>query len=324
MKWLFLVHQLQTSNSRERVKVWRLTKKAGAVLYRNSVYVLPFGKERLEDFQWLCQQIKGSKGEASVFVSESHDQNEDKTLRALFKSTREEEYAAVLSSVERLLERIGSPKAQQQPSRSLIKNLSKAAKQLNRSFADIQRVDFIGTPSSKKVGRTLEELEARLAGFKPRPEPHTSAKRYDRKAFQGKVWTTREHIHIDRLCSAWLIRRFVDRKAKFIFAPESKLPQNAVQFDVFGAEFSHHGEDCTFETLLKSFQLKDKALASIAENVHDIDVKDEKFNRVEAAGLDAVVRGLSHSLRDDHKVLEAGSMILDALYANFSNKKLKA
>jgi hypothetical protein len=321
MKWLFLVHQLQTPNSRERVKVWRLTKKAGAVLYRNSVYVLPYSKERLEDFQWLCQQIKDSKGEASVFVSESHDQKEDGTLRELFKSTREEEYAAVLSSAERLLGRINGVKTRQQPSRSLLKNLSKAAKQINRSFADIQRVDFFGAPSSKKVSRTLQELEAHLAGFKLQPETPITLKQYARKAFQGKVWATREHIHIDRLGSAWLIRRFIDKKAKFVFTPESKLPKNAIPFDVFGAEFSHHGDDCTFETLLKSFQLQDKALANIAEIVHDVDVKDEKFNRGEAAGLDAVVRGLSQSQRDDHKMLGAGSMLLDAIYAHFSNKK---
>lgn len=322
MRWLFLVHQLQTPNSRERVKVWRLTKKAGAVLYRNSVYVLPHSKERLEDFQWLCQQIKDSKGEASVFVSESRDQKEDQILRALFKNTRDEEYAAVLSSAERLLERMGGVKDGQRPSRSLLKNLSKAAKQLNRSFADIQRVDFFGTPSSKKVHRTLEDLEAHLAAFKPQPETRTLSKRYDRKTFQGKVWATREHIHIDRLCSAWLIRRFIDQTAKFIFAPESKLLHSAIPFDIFGAEFSHHGDDCTFETLMKSFQLKNKALANIAEIVHDIDVKDEKFNRVEAAGLDTVVRGLSQSLRDDHKVFEAGSILLDAIYAHFSNKNV--
>ncbi len=324
MKWLFLVHQVQTPNSRERVKVWRLTKKVGAVLYRNSVYVLPFSKERMEDFQWLCQQIKDSKGEASVFVSESKDQKENQTLRALFRRAREEEYTAVLSSAERLLERTKSLKEQQRASRAQIKNLSKATKQLNRSFADIQRVDFFDTPSSKKVSQTLQELEAYLAGFNPHPETSTTAKRFTRKDFQGKVWATRKHIHIDRLCSAWLIRRFIDHQAKFIFAPESRLPKNAIPFDAYNAEFSHHGDDCTFETLLKCFQLKDIALESIAEIVHDIDVKDEKFNRIEAAGLDAVIRGLSQSLRDDDKMLEAGTAILDALYKYFSSARTKA
>src|SRR5712671_4607946 len=101
MKWLFLVHQVQTPNSRERVKIWRMTRKVGAILYRNSVYVLPYSKERLEDLQWLCQQIRDSKGAASVFVSEAHDEPEDRAIRALFMGASDEEYATLLTRVER-------------------------------------------------------------------------------------------------------------------------------------------------------------------------------------------------------------------------------
>lgn len=319
MKWLFLVHQLQTSRSRERVKVWRLTKKVGAVLYRNSVYALPYGKERLEDFQWLCQQIKDANGQAAVFVSESRDAKEDRKLRALFERSREEDCAAIQAAAEKLLERIRRTEERRQLSKPLLKNFAKEANQLNGAFADIQRVDFFGAPLSKKVHRTLEQIKDHLASFEQTHEPVAPPKRYARQAFQGKVWTTRENIHIDRLCSAWLIHRFIDTKAKFIFAPESKLPKNAIPFDVFGAEFSHHGEDCTFETLLKSFRLKDQALATIAEIVHDIDMKDQKFGRPEAAGLDAVVRALANSLKDDHKMLEIGITILEALYNYFSS-----
>src|SRR5881628_3804503 len=120
MKWLFLVHQVQTPNSRERVKIWRMTRKVGAILYRNSVYVLPYSKERLEDFQWLCQQIRDSKGEASVFVTEARDVAEDRTLRALFVRDSDEEYAALLSKAERLLERIGRAKAERRLSERLL------------------------------------------------------------------------------------------------------------------------------------------------------------------------------------------------------------
>ncbi len=321
MKWLFLIHQLQTSRSRERVKVWRLTKKVGAVLYRNSVYVLPYSKERLEDFQWLCQQIKDANGEASVFVSESNQAKEDRELRALFGRSREEDYAVIGAATEKLLERVRRIKMRDQLSQPLLKNLAKEANQLDAAFADVQRVDFFGAPLNKKVRSTLEQIKDHLASFEQTHESIAPPKRYALKAFQGKIWTTRENIHIDRLCSAWLIRGFIDPNAKFVFAPESKLPQDAIPFDVFSAEFSHHGEDCTFETLLKSFQLKDKALAAIAEIVHDIDMKDQKFGRPEAAGLDAVVRALINSLKDDRKMLGVGSAILDALYAYLSTTK---
>ncbi len=321
MKWLFLVHQIQTPRSRERVKIWRATKKVGAVLYRNSVYVLPFGKERLEDFQWLCQQIKDASGEASVFVSASNDEKENRTLHDLFMRAREEEYAKLLAAAGHLSERIQSLQEQQRLSKSVLNRLTKEAKPLGDLLADIQNVDFFGAPSGKKASNALDRLKSQLATFVPPPEPVTAIKRYARKNFQGKIWATRAHIHIDRLGSAWLIRRFIDPKAKFVFAPETKLPKNAIPFDVFGAEFSHHGEACTFETLLQAFQLRDKALARIAEIVHDIDMKDQKFNRPEAAGLDTVVRALADALKDDDKILDTGSGILDALYIHFSTKK---
>src|SRR5262249_54886571 len=126
--------------------------------------------------------------------------------------------------------------------------------------------------------------------------------------------------HIDRLCSAWLIRRFIDPGARFIFAPENSLPRNAIPFDVFGAEFSHHDEDCTFETLIKAFAIKDKAVAQIAEIIHDIDVKDHKYERLEAGGVDLIIRSLADSLKDDQKLLQAGSSLLDALYQHFKGE----
>jgi len=320
MKWLFLVHQIQTPRSRERVKIWRLTKKVGAVLYRNSVYVLPFGKERLEDFQWLCQQIKDASGEASVFISESNDDKENRALRDVFMRARDEEYVKLIADAEQLSARIQNLKQQQRLSNTVLNRLTKEAKQLGDLLAEIQRVDFFNATSGKKAGSALGRLKSQLAAFEPPPETVQPLKHYARKNFQGKIWTTRAHIHIDRLCSAWLIRRFIDPKAKFVFAPETKLPKDAIPFDVLDAEFSHHGEDCTFETLLQAFQLRDKALAIIAEIVHDIDMKDQKFGRLEAAGLDTVVRALADALKDDHKILETGSSILDALYVYFSNK----
>lgn len=323
MKWLFLVHQVQTPNSRERVKVWRLTRKVGAILYRNSVYVLPYNKERLEDFQWLCQQIRDSKGEASVFVSEARDVAEDRALRALFVHDSEEEYATLLSKAERLLERIGRAKTEARLSERLLKALTKETQQLADAITEAKRTDFFGTPLAKRARAASEQVTKSLAAVEPQAQAVAPPQRQDRRAFQGKTWATRQHIHIDRLCSAWLIRRFIDRKARFVFAPESKLPGSAVQFDVFGVEFSHHGEDCTFETLVKAFQLKDDALEALAEIVHDIDMKDQKFGRAEAAGLDLLVRSLGGASRDDHETLAVGAPLLDALYRHLATAKTK-
>src|ERR1051325_5467903 len=290
MRWLFLVHQVRTPNSRERVRVWRLTRKAGALLYRNSVYVLPYGKERLEDFQWLCQQIRDSLGEASVFVSESTDERENQALLGLFRKARESDFNRLIDSAGKLSSRIrGAGEEQRLPGETL-KSLAKEAAELEESFLETEKIDFFRHPLKRKAKTAVDGA-------------------------------TRKQIQIDRLCSAWLIRRFIDPKAKFIFAQESAMPAHAIPFDVFGAEFSHHGEECTFETLLRSFRIKEKALDSLAQIVHDIDMKDGKFNRPEAAGLDLVVRSLSDAIGDDHEVLRLGSVILDSLYSRFSARR---
>lgn len=312
MKWLFLVHQVLTPNSKERVKVWRAIKKTGAVLYRNSVYILPFSKERLEDFQWVCQQINDSRGEASIFVSSPENKNEDALMRAAFRKARDDEYASLLKSAQQFRNRIQT-KDRKVLTSNVRKKYEKEAKQLREAFDEIRSLDFFSDANPKKLQQILSEISKWLSAdaevSKSAPIQLRSIKDY-----QKKIWTTRQGIHIDRLCSAWLIRRFIDDSAKFVFAPERKLPANAIRFDVFGAEFSHHGEDCTFETLLKSFRIQDRALQEIAEIIHDIDLKDHKFGRLEANGLDLVIRSLGDSIHDDHQFLEIGSTILDGLY----------
>lgn len=321
MKWLFLVHQVQTPNSRERVKIWRLTRKVGAILYRNSAYVLPHSKERLEDFQWLCQEIRDSQGEASVFVAESPDEIENQSLKAAFNRARETEYKELSVDVEKIVERIRRLKGEKRLSESLLKSLQKEVSFLEQSWSEIERIDFFGVPLMKKVKSMISRANKELKLSGTAAGAASAPGRHRRELFQGKRWATRERIHIDRLCSAWLIRRFIDPKAKFVFAPESSIPHDVIPFDVFGSEFSHHGEDCTFETLLHSFRIKDKALTSLAQIVHDIDMKDNKFSRPEATGLDMVVRALSDSLKNDHKTLDVGSIILDALYVRLAQRK---
>jgi hypothetical protein len=316
MKWLFLVHQVLTPNSKERVKVWRAIKKTGAVLYRNSVYILPYSKERLEDFQWVCQQINDSRGEASIFISSAEDNKEDTLMRAAFRKARDEEYGSLLKSAEQLKNRLETKK-RKVLTNNVTKSFEKEAKQLRETFEEIRSLDFFADSPPRKLEQMLAEISKRLSAdaqiAKAEPIQIRSAKDY-----QKKIWTTREGIHIDRLCSAWLIRRFIDRSAKFVFAPEKKLPANAIPFDVFGTEFSHHGEDCTFETLMKAFRIQDQALQDIAEIIHDIDLKDHKFGRPEASGLDLVIRSLSDSTQDDNQLLEIGSSILDGVYQHFS------
>src|SRR5438105_5109969 len=150
----------------------------------------------------------------------------------------------------------------------------------------------------------------RRRSFAPRtvnPRKHHAPSRsgtLDLAKYQGRRWMTRRNLHIDRLASAWLIKQFINKGPRFYFVAEGETVESAIAFDMYGAEFTHHGEDCTFETLLKRFGLNDiKGLRELAEIVHDIDLKDDKFHRLEAAGLNAIIIGMSATLRNDRKLL---------------------
>lgn len=324
MKWLFLVHQVHTSNSRERVKVWRAIRKTGALLYRNSVYILPFNKERLEDFQWVCQQINDSQGEASVFVSNAQTKSEDLEIQKLFQKATAEEYASFLATAEKLHKRMKLASRRKATSNRLRKTFWKESRQLQETLEQIRKTDFFSKKPPRRVQQALDRIQAWFTlTEKGEKMSATTIQKHHPREFQHKVWATRKDIHIDRICSAWLIRRFIDPSATFVFAPEKQLPKNAVHFDVFGAEFSHHGEDCTFETLIKSFRIRDRAVREIAEIVHDIDLKDSKFGRSEASGLNMVIRSLSESVPEDKRRLEVGTVILDGLHQSLSKTTKK-
>ena len=227
LKWLFLVHQIHTPNSKERVKVWRAIRKTGAVLYRNSVYVLPYSKERLEDFQWVCQEIADSKGEASVFLCSAHSGTEDQAIQALFGEARKQDYTEWIADGERLLSRMqpaGKRKAGPEYQRA---TLHGEMKQLREKLDEIRKIDFFPDTTATKALQLMEKISVRLSSPGETPDSQ-KIKRHSAKDFQKKVWTTRENIHIDRVCSAWLIRRFIDPAAKFCSRRNLRCP--ATQF----------------------------------------------------------------------------------------------
>ncbi len=320
MKWLFLVHQIQTSNSRERVKIWRLTKKLGAVLYRNSVYVLPYDKERLEDFQWLCREINDSKGEASVFVTETNNDAEEKELKNLFILNLTEEFQNLLKKADALILQTKTLGSLLKTDQSAHRKISKEAKQVAEEFSDLTKIDFFKSSNARVVEKKIDEILHLLSSIQSVGQTESKIISHPIKDYQNKTWATRKNIHIDRVCSAWLIKTFIDKKAKFVFADENKLPANAIKFDSVNGDFTHQGDNCTFETLLKSFNIKDRALREISEIVHDIDLKDQKFGRSEINGLDLVIRSISSSTKNDYETLKLGSEILNALYKYFSAK----
>jgi hypothetical protein len=196
--------------------------------------------------------------------------------------------------------------------------------EITKSTEDIARIDFFNASQKGQVSKKVHVIRQKLSGWAKTPKREVSGinKTYRAKDYVGKKWVTRKDIYIDRIASAWLIKRFIDPKARFIFLSKSKnkAPNDTIPFDMYGAEFTHHGNDCTFETLIKAFGLKDSALQPIAEIVHDIDLKDNKYGRKEADGIDQIIAGLSQRLKGDNKLLEKGIEIFAALYQYYSLK----
>jgi hypothetical protein len=321
-RWLVLIYSFPPEAGSSRVRIWRKLKKLGTVSFRNSVYLLPFSEERYEIFQWLCQEIQRAEGEATLLKVKQIENLSDEEVIAFFQHARNEEYAALIKEGQNWLRRMESL-PQKETSKETIQ-LVDELKALERRLAELKEIDYFHAASRQEVEAILKRCRTALRELFGRKESSVIEESMLLKPeeFYGKTWVTRPRPHVDRMATTWAIHRFIDPKAKFAFAAECKKLKDGIPFDYVGAEFGHQGEDCTFETFIKHFGLKDKALQAIAEIVHDADLKDAKFGREEAKGVDVVIKGLAAVISDDHALLEQGILVFDALYASFSGKSM--
>ena len=327
-EWILLIHQLPPKPTNLRVRIWRKLQKLGAVAIKNSVYVLPGNEKAHEDFQWLKQEIESAAGEASVFKAASVEGATDEEIIATFRKARDEEFAAVAAELDGLT---GAIREQARGKHLSAGRLAGHESEIDRLHSELERIaanDFFNATGRAAAFAAFERCQKELrAAQGPQANRSSSAVKrgkLDVAQYQGQRWVTRRNLHIDRLASAWLIKQFIDKRPRFYFVAEGETVEGAIPFDMFGAEFTHHGEDCTFETMLKLFGLSEnKGLREIAEIVHDIDLKDDKFHRLEAAGLNAIIEGLSKVLRDDRKLLQQMGVVFDGLHALLSNESVK-
>jgi hypothetical protein len=300
-RWYVLIHQLPPEPLYLRAKIRQRLTRVGAVALKNAVYVLPRLEDCLEDLQWIAQEAIAGAGEA--FVCEAHflEEKTEEALVAQFRSEREADYEAITDEA-RLWKREGG------------RELPSRATRARRRLQDIARIDFFEAPGRRRAEKAVQDLEAatRHSGVGSRRKPGS---------YSGRTWVTRRGIHIDRIASAWLIRRFIDRKPRFRFVDPKEAPRaGELRFDMVGGDFTHEGDRCTFETLVARSGLQDRALADIGEIVHDIDLKDEKFGRPEAAGIERMVTGLILANAEDAARLERGRILFDELYQSFQKR----
>ena len=319
-EWILLIHQLPPHPTNLRVRIWRKLQKLGAVAIKNSVYVLPFNEKTHEDFQWLKQEIETEGGEATVFRAGAVEGATDKEIIGLFGNTRDEEYAQVVAELDGLTGTIREQKRGGHLSLGRITHHEAELEKLHKELERIVSTDFFNASGRAPALAAYERCQKALRVAQSRNEKPLQADArkgavINLASYQGRRWVTRRNLFIDRLAVIWLIKRFIDAKARFFFIAEGENIEGAVGFDMYGGEFTHHGDNCTFETMITRFALdEDYGLRELAEIVHDVDLKDNKFNRSEAAGLAAVIRGLAESLKDDRKLAQQCGPVFDGLY----------
>ena len=310
--WLLLIHQLPAKPAYLRVKIWRRLADIGAVAIKNAVNALPAGEQAQEDFEWLLREIAESGGEAIICEARLVEGLTDAEVRVLFDAARDADYDALIKEIR--------PAAEI----SLVDPAVTAAqaRRWRKRLEQIAAIDFFGATGRLTAEALLGELEASLhreeASMSEIPHAASPA-----GSLQNRTWVTRQGVHVDRMASAWLIRRFIDPQARFKFVPaKGYVPvQEELRFDMFEAEFTHEGDRCTFEVLIERNGLDtDGALKAIAEIVHDIDLKDEKFDRDETPGIARLVAGIAMANRDDEQRIARGAAVFDDLYEFYRRK----
>ena len=296
LAWLLLLVRLPATHSTERVAIWRKLKKSGAIQIQTSTYILPDDPPRYETFQWLTQHIRDAGGDATLVRAREIDGFSNERLIELFNAARAKEYASLREMLRPL---VASPRR--------TSSFGGKVDRIRKQFREIRATDFFDSPKAKDLEMVLRKLEGTQLKSKPQPK-------LESRDFRGRVWLTRPRPEIDRVGSAWLIRKSIDPKAKFVFESRRTANRRVLTFDMLDGDFSHDGDDCTFETLIRRFGIEDKAVHKIAEMIHDADLDDDKFQRNECIGIDRILKGWAKQGLPDKEILRRGFECFDALY----------
>ena len=299
LSWLLLLLRLPATHTTQRVAIWRKLKKSGAIQIQTSTYILPDEPARYESFQWLTQHIRDAGGDATLVRAREIEGLPNEKLIGLFNSTRAKEYTALAEMLRSSKHR--GKTTTKEPAPHLIDRVRK-------QFREIQQTDFFDCPRA-------QDVEMRLGKLEGDQRSESTANKIRSRDYRGRTWLTRQRPEIDRVGSAWLVRNFIDPNARFIFGQKIPKKRRVVSFDMLNADFSHQGDDCTFETLTKRFGIQDKNLRKIGEMIHDADLDDGKFGRNECIGIDRVLKGWAKEGLADQEILRRGFECFEALHA---------
>ena len=307
-QWITLITSLPTENAAVRMRTWRALKSSGAAVLRDGVYLLPDMGSNKAGFEALATDVVSSGGSALVMGVEPP---EGADFEALFDRT--EDYQALSSQLQQALASLSVGSVAEQ---------IKQVRKWRKAFASLAAMDFFSGQARVQVEEQLKELELACARLLSPDEPQSTEGDItvrDISQYQGRTWVTRARPWVDRLASAWLIQRFIDRKARLRWlAVPTERPARSLGFDFDGADFTHVGHRVTFEVLIASFGLNPPGLARLAALVHYLDVGG--LQPPEAVGLEAVLNGLRNHLTDDDALLEAAGVVFDSLLLSFASE----
>jgi hypothetical protein len=273
--------------------------------------------ETREDFAWLAKEIVESGGEAIVCEAALVEGLSDSELQALFDAARDEDYTRIAGEAREAAARL-----RDEPADNVLADAATQAARLRKQLEAVVAIDFFGAEARATAEGLVSGLEAALKQEgDTMPDSKTVAP--PSGVLKDRVWVTRQGVQVDRIASAWLIRRFIDPGARFKFVPGTGYAPQAdeLRFDMFEGEFTHIGDRCTFEVLIGHVNAGDAALAAIGEIIHDIDLKDGKYGRAEAAGVRSLIAGIAASSSDDADRIARGTVLLDDLYRSFAGKQ---
>jgi hypothetical protein len=310
--WLALIISLPTSNATARMRIWRALKGMGCGVLRDGVYLLPDSDAAALSLEQQAAEILDAGGTAQIVRLCSTHPAQDISFRQLFDRT--DDYATLIHNIGIFLGTL--------PTQNLLAS-KRTLKRLARDFAAICTIDFFPGAAREQSAQLLDKASAELETATHPDEPHAAKgriKKLQRENFQNQTWATRKGLWVDRMASAWLIRRFIDPGAKFRWLDRPQdCPKNALGFDFDGASFTHIGALVTFEVLLASFDLEpDPALQRLAAVVHFLDVGGIPV--AEAHGLELVLKGMRQRCAGDDELLKEAAKIFDDLYQTYINE----
>jgi hypothetical protein len=314
-RWILFMPTIPAKPGSVRVRIWRRLQAIGAVNLRGAVYVLPNRDECVELFEWLGRELTGLGGQASLCEGRFLDTATDDDIQDRFVEARNADYKEVASAAKALTTKLGKKRVPADRITAITEQHAKLAQRL----AEVIAIDFLDAPGRVPAEGLVVAVERALPrdGKPGRAPPLAPVPRPS-----GATWVTRTGVHVDRIASVWLIRRFIDPQARFKFVPSKgyAAEPGELRFDMFDAEFTHVGDRCTFEVLLERMGLEDLALVAIGEIIHDLDLRDGKFGRDETLGVRSTIDGICTIARDDDQRIAAAAPMFDGLHSYFASR----